>query len=265
MSRPAFLKSPRNSKLKLEVKVATFHFQLTYLPNNTMSSSQEVSYTLPDSGSPSRIAYFEESSLAVIVTHPWGPLGGNLENHVVANVVQFFQRVKVTTMRFDFCGSQIGRGYSQIDQVKEAANVLLKGTFLSSSSSSQNLPRQILLVGYSYGSIICASATASIPECIGMIWIAPPLGVRRWLYLFAGNTHLELARKRPKMPQLMIMGSKDNFTSVKDFQAVANTMPKAVSASVLKGIDHFFGSSAKLKDLLAEICKCTQWANSPTN
>ena len=98
-----------------------------------------------------------------------------------------------------------------------------------------------------------------------MIWIAPPLGVRRWLYLFAGNTHLELARKRPKMPQLMIMGSEDNFTSVKDFEAVANTMPEAVSASVLKGIDHFFGSSAKLKNLLAEICKCIYCANSTIN
>lgn len=179
-----------------------------------------------------------------------------MQNHVVLNVVQFFQRLKVTTMRFDFCGSQIGRGYSQIDQVKEAASVLVKGTFLSSSSQqTNNLPKNILLVGYSYGSIICASATASIPECIGMIWIAPPLGVRRWLYLFAGNTHLEQAKKRPNMPQLMIMGSKDNFTSIEDFENVVSTMPEATSSSVLKGSDHFFGSSAKLKDLLAEICK----------
>lgn len=215
-----------------------------------MSFSREISYTLPDSGSPSRIGYFDESSLAVIVTHPWGPLGGNMQNSVVLNVVQFFQRLKVTTMRFDFCGMQIGRGYSQIDQVKEAANVLLKGKFLS--SDEQTHPKHILLVGYSYGSIICASATASIPECIGVIWIAPPLGVRRWLYLFAGNKHLAQAHKREDMPQLMIMGSKDNFTSVEDFERVVKAMPKDSTTSVvLEGSDHFFGRTAK--DLLAAI------------
>ncbi|KAL3942916.1 MAG: hypothetical protein SGBAC_002988 [Bacillariaceae sp.] len=215
-----------------------------------MSFSREISYTLPDSGSPSRIGYFDESSLAVIVTHPWGPLGGNMQNSVVLNVVQFFQRLKVTTMRFDFCGMQIGRGYSQIDQVKEAANVLLKGKFLS--SDEQTHPKHILLVGYSYGSIICASATASIPECIGVIWIAPPLGVRRWLYLFAGNKHLAQAHKREDMPQLMIMGSNDNFTSVEDFERVVKAMPKDSTTSVvLEGSDHFFGRTAK--DLLAAI------------
>ncbi|CAJ1950516.1 unnamed protein product [Cylindrotheca closterium] len=218
-----------------------------------MSLSQERSFTLPDSGSPSRIAYFEESNLAVIVTHPWGPLGGNMQNNVVLNVAQFFQRLKVTTLRFDFCGMQVGRGYSQIEQVKECANVLLKGKFLS-SQQQQNLPKQILLVGYSYGSIICASATASIPECIGMVWIAPPLGVRRWLYLFAGNTHLEQARKRPELPQLMILGSNDNFTSVKDFEKVVQTMPQeTTSSTVLNGSDHFFGRTAK--DLLAAIAR----------
>ncbi len=36
-----------------------------------------------------------------------------MNNNVVLGVVFWFQRLKVTTLRFDFCGSQIGRGHRQ--------------------------------------------------------------------------------------------------------------------------------------------------------
>jgi alpha/beta superfamily hydrolase len=208
-------------------------------------TSFEKSYTLPESGSPAKIAYFENSPTAVIVTHPWGPLGGNMNNNVVMAVAQYFQRLGVTTTRFDFCGIQLGSGNRQVDQVKEVANVLLSGKFLS-SSETKVLPTRILLVGYSYGSIICASATASIPQCIGMVWIAPPLGVRHWLYLFSGNSHLDQARQRTNLPQLMIMGSNDNFTSEDTFHSIVKTMPEeSTTAAVLKNADHFFGRREK--------------------
>lgn len=77
-----------------------------------MPSRDEKPVTLPESGAKAQLADFH-SPLAVIVTHPWGPLGGNMNNNVVLGVVFWFQRLKVTTLRFDFCGSQIGRGHRQ--------------------------------------------------------------------------------------------------------------------------------------------------------
>ena len=77
-----------------------------------MPSRDERPVTLPESGSPANLADFG-SSLAVIVTHPWGPLGGNMNNNVVLALVFWFQRLRITTLRFDFCGSQIGRGHQQ--------------------------------------------------------------------------------------------------------------------------------------------------------
>eukprot|EP00980_Cylindrotheca_fusiformis_P003616 scaffold812_cov124-Cylindrotheca_fusiformis.AAC.8 len=163
--------------------------------SSSLQVSREIDYVLPESKSPSKIAYFENSSLAVIVAHPWGMLGGNLHNNVVLAVVQYFQRLGITTARFDFCGSQLGRGYRQIDQVKEMADILLSGSSSSGSTTTstpwnrptskeedqqqqkqQRFPTRILLVGYSYGSIICGSASAKIPQCIGTVWIAPPFG-----------------------------------------------------------------------------------------
>ena len=45
-------------------------------------------------------------------------------------------------------------------------------------------PERVLVVGYSYGSIVSAAACVDIPECIGFAVIAPPLD---WYVHFALN------------------------------------------------------------------------------
>lgn len=94
-----------------------------------MPSRDEKEVILPESGSRAQLADFK-SSLAVIVTHPWGPLGGNMDNNVVLGVVFWFQRIRVTTLRFDFCGSQIGRGHRQGMNVHWNEWMLLQAPFL---------------------------------------------------------------------------------------------------------------------------------------
>jgi alpha/beta superfamily hydrolase len=227
-----------------------------------MPSRDEQEFTLPESGSKALIADCQ-SALAVIVTHPWGPLGGNMNNNIVLGICLWFQRLKITTMRFDFCGSQIGRGYRQVQQVEEAAKFLLGEEHLSPQKKLDDdviVPKYILLVGYSYGSIISASASSSIPTCIGVVCIAPPLAVRHWLYVFHGNYHLEQAKKRQVL-RLMVIGSEDNFTSEKIFQEVVKTFPEeSTTGAVLKGADHFFQRREKdLMDILGKKSTVDEW------
>ena len=191
-----------------------------------------------------------------------------MRNNVVLAIAVWFQRLKITTLRFNFGGSQFGRGHHQVDQVREAANFLLTGQHLqgkTSSSASKSKeatspktensmsPKYILLVGYSYGSIISASASANIPQCVGTVMISPPLAVRHWLYMFSGNYHLEQARRRG-VPLLMMIGSKDNFTAENAFMNVVNTMPQnSTTGAVLKEADHFFrGREKDLMDIMGE-------------
>mmetsp|Transcript_18024 Transcript_18024/g.41356 ORF Transcript_18024/g.41356 Transcript_18024/m.41356 type:complete len:269 (+) Transcript_18024:64-870(+) len=216
-------------------------------------SAKERKFKLPQSGAASKIADMG-SNLAVICTHPWGPLGGNMNNNVVLAIIVWFQRLKITTMRFDFNGSQFGRGGRQVDQVKEAANFLLTGQHRiakSESATTKSPPKYILLIGYSYGSIISASASATVPQCIGSIMVSPPLAVRHWLYMFNGDHHLEQARKRG-LPLLMMIGSKDNFTSEDAFMDIVQTMPETTTTgAVLKEADHFFrGREKDLMDIM---------------
>lgn len=224
-------------------------------------SVKERKFILPESKSKAQVADLG-SDVAVIITHPWGPLGGNMNNNVVLAIAVWFQRLKVTTMRFDFCGSQLGRGTRQVNQVKEASEFLLSGqhitkpdnkttTTTTSTTTPNKPPIYILMVGYSYGSIISASASAQIPRCIGVAMISPPLAVRHWLYMFYGNHHLDQARKSG-LPLLMILGSNDNFTTEEAFMDVVETMPtNTTTGAVLKDVDHFFrGREQDLMDVM---------------
>jgi alpha/beta superfamily hydrolase len=219
------------------------------------SSVKERKFILPESKSKAQVADLG-SDVAVIITHPWGPLGGNMNNNVVLAIAVWFQRLNVTTMRFDFCGSQLGRGTRQVNQVKEASGFLLSGQHIRKPDSKTTTthskpPIYILLVGYSYGSIISASASAQIPRCIGVAMISPPLAVRHWLYMFYGNHHLDQAR-RSGLPLLMILGSNDNFTTEEAFMDVVETMPtNTTTGAVLKDVDHFFrGREQDLMDVM---------------
>jgi alpha/beta superfamily hydrolase len=221
-----------------------------------MPTSAEKEFRLKVSETKALVADLE-SRVAVIVAHPWGPLGGNLHNPLVVAAVLYFQRLGITTVRFDFCGSGISRGYREVQQVQEVADSLLKGDF---SKNKTLAPTHILLAGYSYGSLITASASASIPACVGCISIAPPFGVQHWLLMFNSDYHIEQATKRQSLPRLCIIGDNDNFTSESLFSDIVETRfpAETTTGAVVKGADHFFARREKdVMDVIGEWLLCT--------
>jgi len=195
-----------------------------------------------------------DSSLGVILCHPWGPLGGNMDNYIILYLAHFFKKLRITTLRLNFAGSQIGRGNYQVKQVIEAANVLLSGDYDCPCNREEEgndvsimPPSCLLLVGYSYGSLITASATASISHCIGCISISPPIGVMRFLLMFNHKYHAKQAKKRLDLPRLCIMGDKDNFTSISTIEKELLSYPKeSTTLEIIKDVDHFFVGQTKM-------------------
>jgi uncharacterized protein len=189
------------------------------------------------------------SNVAVIITHPWGVLGGNMHNPVVVAAAHYFQtKVQVTTLRFDFCGSQIGFGTAQVRQLVQLAQDVIE----------QTAAQHILLVGYSYGALIAASITTrTIPSLIGLVAIAPAFGVAHWLFCFLSDSLLRQGKDEDPaaLPRLFIMGDADNFT---DRATLAATLQKYYPSSSSKsvvlegGVDHFF-RSRKERELLNNI------------
>ena len=191
------------------------------------------------------------SSLAVVVTHPWGPLGGDYHNNVVRAVVAFFQQAGITTIRFNFRGSQIGFGSTQVNQVVEVCQQVLKGEGCTASGVA---PKKLLLVGYSYGSLIATSASADLADSvIATISVAPPFGVQHWLLFFQSSYHTRRAAAVSAMPRLFVMGDHDNFTDVKTFQGAVERDFAATTnkeSIIVKSADHFF---ARREDAIIEV------------
>lgn len=212
------------------------------------SGIREKSYTI---GRLAVRAADAESNVAVIVTHPWKILGGNMHNNVVCACCLYFQKMGITTVRFDFDGS-IGRGLAQVDQLLAVAKNLTDGTF----STSDKKPTKLILVGYSYGSLIASSATAILKDsCLACISIAPPFSVAHWLLTFHHQHHMDQASKVENLPRLFLIGDNDNFTSESVFgEHVASRFPAETSTgAVLKGADHFFRYREKdVLDIIGE-------------
>jgi len=217
-----------------------------------MPSSVEKAVTLQPSGSQALVAD-QGSRLAVIITHPWGPIGGNMHNNVVTAAALYFQHWKITTVRFNFCGSQLGRGHAQVKQVQDVAASLLAGEFSDNTDQTTVRPEYVLLVGYSYGSLIASSASANIPTCVGVVAIAPPFGVQHWLLLFNADYHLKQAAQRENLPRLFLLGTNDNFTSERKFKAIVEQRFPNDTGAMLKDADHFFAHREKdVMDVIGE-------------
>lgn len=222
----------------------------------------------------------ENSEIGVIVLHPWGAMGGNLHNNVVFHVTKSFlsssslnTTQNYSTLRINLPGSQIGRGMTEVDCVVTAANYLLKGdegeeiSFQSEKNNKQtrsiSRPKKILLIGYSYGSLIAGSASALIPECLGVVYIGSPFSVQTFLLCFNSTHHLNQSCKRKDIPRLFLHGTLDNFTSVKNLQyyikhyftSDAQNEKTDVTVKILDGLDHFFfGNEILLVRSINEWC-----------
>ncbi|CAB9505371.1 X-Pro dipeptidyl-peptidase (S15 family) [Seminavis robusta] len=225
----AFAKKPPSPKSPLSKSVFR-----TKMPS-------EQSIVLPTSNAPGLLSDME-SDLAVVLTHPWGPLGGNMHNNVVIAGARHFQRLGITTLRFDFVGWQLSWGTFQAQQVVEAANYLTENTKAT----------KIMLVGYSYGSLLAASASAQVDAVVASVSIAPPWSVKHWLLLFNSNHHLNQAKQKENLPRLCLLGDNDNFTTEQVFWKTLEGFPAdSTTGKILPNADHFF--RGRESDVMKEI------------
>ncbi|GAX25576.1 hypothetical protein FisN_28Hh045 [Fistulifera solaris] len=214
-----------------------------------MSPSIEKEFFIEDTETTVRYADLN-SNVVAVVTHPWTFLGGNMHNNVVVAAVLYFQKLGISTVRFDFHGSGIGRGYTQVEQVRSIVRKIVKRDFDDNGDDDDKQedtathpakrPTKVILIGYSYGSLITGSASANMDECIASISIAPPFAVQHWLLLFNSSYHLRQSTLAEHLPRLFLMGTKDNFTSEKVFQNMIETHYLSAVGAIVPHADHFF-------------------------
>ena len=160
------------------------------------------------------------TQLAAVICHPWGPLGGSMTDVTVSEITREFETAGISTLRINF-RTGIGRGHSAAEDVRGACALL---------SSLDVPPRRILLVGYSYGSMVVADVADSIAMVAAFAIVAPPLGAAG--PLFFGRDVMRSAQQSTK-PKLALIGNADQFCTERRFTVFARQMSAPAQSYVV--------------------------------
>ncbi len=152
--------------------------------------------------------------VALVCTHPWAVMGGNMTNNVPSFLCSYFARLGFLTLKFNFGNGTFTRGHGELEDVEAACRFLreqLSSESESSSSASQSPasslpPTLIYLVGYSYGSMIANAAAGSLDCVSGFVGVSTPFSVFWALSLFNGKRLLEMSHCAK--PKLLISGQQ---------------------------------------------------------
>lgn len=181
-----------------------------------------------------RVIVQPASPVVVIALHPWGPMGGCMGDRHPVTVCRTMASAGCSTARFDF-RSGLGWGGSSISDVEAVAAWFTEPR----GDGAPPLATQVLIVGYSYGSLIGAAAAAGIPAAIGYAAINPPLGYGWALYCCNTRDLYAKAADSAGKPKLLMLGTEDQFCSVATFAEFCSSLPEPKTVEVVDGMDHF--------------------------
>ena len=174
-----------------------------------------------------------------VVAHPYGPLGGSMDNEVVHGLYIAFASMGYMALRFNFRGVAGSTGRTSFTGNGEIEDVMHVYRYLKGTKDSS--PIKIVLCGYSYGSVATCAAASQIPETIALISISYPIGVLWALSLGNQQKRVQSIHSLPAtVLKFFICGSKDNFTSEAAFNQFTATLAEPKTCVVVPDMDHFW-------------------------
>ncbi|CAG8452548.1 6776_t:CDS:2 [Paraglomus occultum] len=218
-----------------------------------------------------RVSYLNRGGTlkAAIISHPYGPLGGNFNNNVVVAIEEFFLSREYLTLAFNFrgVGKSEGRtswtGAAECDDYRTMVDFLANQGEISGKRILHIPPvSEIVIVGYSYGSLMATSLssyTTSVP--LSFVIISYPYSVIWFLTFFCTSQYLtcfgDLVASDESV--LFVYGDSDQFTSVRKYRRLVEdchlTEKPNWTVRELDDIDHFWygtGMETALIDVLKE-------------
>lgn len=173
-----------------------------------------------------RLARPAHATTGAVVCHPHPLYGGSMENDLVIALSEALGAAGFATLRFDFrgVGASGGRhdnGRGEVDDVRAAAATLRERL---------GVPR-VILVGYSFGSLMALHAGCAEPDGVSrIVAIGPPVRMMRLDFL-AGC----------QVPLAFVTGDRDQFCPLATLEAERARSAPASTLGVVPGADHFFG------------------------
>ncbi|KAI8337467.1 Alpha/Beta hydrolase protein [Chlamydoabsidia padenii] len=233
---------------------------------NTISIDSEkatievrIGYNQQDNYSPKSTTATPASAPAIVIAHPYGPLGGNMYNNVVVALQKSLMNKGYITASFNFRGSGNSTGrtsWTGIPEQKDYKAVV--DYLLKQNDGHKDLPTvsHLLVCGYSYGSMIAASIRENrVPTSYLLISyplrVAWALSLTKMSYfrsqvnqlLTASPTIIETNESQQQSSPLvlLIFGDQDQFTSINAYRSWVKTITSNTAKSIIvEGVDHFW-------------------------
>lgn len=184
----------------------------------------------------------KHSPIAVVISHPYGPLGGNMMNNVVWAMTQHLSRFGFTTLRFNFRGVAPSTGRTSWTGAGEKED--MRAVCEYALTQLESPPQKLLIIGYSHGSVVGSALGGEMPQVHAYAAIAYPFSVAFALTLFRQGGYFTSAAKGEK-PKLFVMGSQDQFTGIGTFIRKVKLLPSPTEVVTMEGVDHFFFGKEK--------------------
>mmetsp|Transcript_21483 Transcript_21483/g.53990 ORF Transcript_21483/g.53990 Transcript_21483/m.53990 type:complete len:236 (-) Transcript_21483:63-770(-) len=198
---------------------------------------------------------------AAVVCHPWGRLGGCMDDHVVMSLRDALVQEGFTVCRFNFRGVGGSTGGASFTASGEKSDVNTVCRYLAAGSPMQGAntappASKIVLVGYSYGSMVACSCIEDAEVVVGACAVSYPFDYTWALALWGAGGMWKGFRESHK-PKLMVCGDRDNFCSASRFKREAGTLKPPSDHQVYEGIDHFWVPARERRLMVQRVA---QWA-----
>ncbi|KAH9831594.1 Alpha/Beta hydrolase protein [Rhodofomes roseus] len=198
-----------------------------------------------------------QAKLAVFL-HPWSWLGGCMGDPVLNLLVAPLHRLRYHVIRYNSRGVGKSSGWASLTGSREAQD--LRELVQWAIDRLQSV-ESVVIVGYSYGSLI-ASLHPLLPHPrVSHIIISYPLSVRHWLTAFHGGTYTAAVTalvRDDRAHVLALYGDHDDFTNPEAYEGWTRSLSEATAEGVLKivkveGADHFWRESGARVKLVETI------------
>ncbi|KAF9267631.1 alpha/beta-hydrolase [Marasmius fiardii PR-910] len=192
-----------------------------------------------------------ESKLAICL-HPWSWLGGQMHDPVLESLITPLHSKNYHVIRYNSRGVGRSSGWPSLTGSKETEDLKSLVQWALENPEMPNI-HSVVLIGYSYGSLIAATHPLLIPPIqTSHILISYPVSVRGWLTLFQTSTYARKLKdllSNPSARVLVIFGDRDEFTSKASYstweaELRANSEQGQLQLECIDGASHFWGDSS---------------------
>ncbi|KAI9260526.1 Alpha/Beta hydrolase protein [Phascolomyces articulosus] len=190
---------------------------------------------------------------AVILAHPYGPLGGNMRNNVIIALHNYFASKGYVTVCINFRGCGHSKGRTSWTGMPERGDYEAVIQYLKTSSPCKL--SHLIIGGYSFGSMIAASLRPSSEDFdipYSYLLISYPVSVQ-WALTTVRNSFFTQQINGLLRPAatttgfegsnhkvLVLYGDHDQFTGVRSYQNWLKNAGQHVESVIIPEADHFW-------------------------